>query len=304
MTGRVALVTGGTGFVGSHLVRRLVSENWQVHVIIRPGSDSSELSEQQNQLLLHVHDGSIASMQQITDEAKPDVVFHLASLFLSEHQSQDIEPLVTSNLLFGTQLVEAMSKAGVNRLINTGTSWQHYESRDYSPVNLYAATKQAFEAVSQYYVEARGLRVITLKLYDTYGMDDPRPKLLNLLKSVAETGQRLDMSSGEQLIDLVHINDVVEAYIVAAQRLLSDEVVGCEQYAISSGQSLPLKELVMYIDSILKKKLEINWGGKKYRDREVMEVWSSGPQLPNWVPNITIGEGLVEAFLCNSGMPD
>src|SRR4051812_1833664 len=78
---------------------------------------------------------------------KPDVVFHLASLFVSDHRVQDVQNLVESNLLFGTQLLEAMAQAGVKRIINTGTSWQCPH-----PFNLYAATKQAFESILGYYV--------------------------------------------------------------------------------------------------------------------------------------------------------
>ena len=68
-----------------------------------------------------------------------------------------------------------MKEVGVKILVNTGTSWQHYENKDYSPVNLYAATKQSFEAILQYYVEVASLKAITLKLFETYGLDDPRP---------------------------------------------------------------------------------------------------------------------------------
>ena len=69
---------------------------------------------------------------------------------------------MSSNITFGTQLVEAMVANGCYQFVNTGTSWQHYENDEYNPVNLYAATKQAFEDILRYYVETSALRVITL----------------------------------------------------------------------------------------------------------------------------------------------
>lgn len=78
----------------------------------------------------------------------------------------------------------------------------------------------------QYYIEASGLRVITLKLFDTYGPDDPRPKLMNLIQRMAMDNQPLAMSPGEQQIDLVHVEDVVRAFMVASERLLAGEVTG------------------------------------------------------------------------------
>jgi nucleoside-diphosphate-sugar epimerase len=172
---RVALVTGATGFVGSHLVPRLVRAGWQVHVVSRVNSRVPDAPEF-FQVKMHTHDGTTEGMIRLIGDAKPVVVFHLASLFLSQHEASDVERLVVSNVLFGNQLLEAMKTHGVSHLINTGTSWQHYENKAYSPVNLYAATKQAFESLLQYYVEAHGLRAITLKLSDTYGPHDPRPE--------------------------------------------------------------------------------------------------------------------------------
>ena len=144
-------------------------------------------------------------MINIVNEANPEIVFHLASLFLAQHTLEDIERLVQSNLLFGVQIAEAITLQGVTKLINTGTSWQHYENEDYNPVCLYAATKQAFEDMLKFYVEASKLKVITLKLFDTYGPDDSRPKLFTLLRKVAQEQTELAMSPGEQLIDLVYM---------------------------------------------------------------------------------------------------
>ncbi|MFB1490754.1 MULTISPECIES: NAD-dependent epimerase/dehydratase family protein [unclassified Thiocapsa] len=286
-----ALITGATGFIGRHLTRHLVSADWQVHAIVRPESHRTVLPDTAA-VRLHEHTGSTESMQAIVAEAQPDVVFHLASLFLSDHQPADIGRLVQNNLLFGTQVVEAMTLHGATALVNTGTSWQHYEGRDYSPVNLYAATKQAFEDLLQYYVEARGLRVITLKLYDTYGPDDPRPKLINLLRRVAAENQPLSMSPGEQLLDLVHVDDVTRAFIVAGERLLGGDTAGHERYAVSSGTLLSLKRVVEEYELALGRRLPIDWGGRSYRAREVMAPWI-GAALPGWKPKVTLPQGIV-----------
>lgn len=238
-------------------------------------------------------------MRGIVRNACPDVVFHLASWFLSEHQPKDIERLIESNLLFGTQLVEAITLEGMKYLVNTGTSWQHYENHDYSPVNLYAATKQAFETLLQFYVEARDLRVITLKLFDTYGTDDPRPKLINLLRRVAIEGESLAMSPGEQLVDLVHVDDVVRAFRMAGDRLVAGAVCGHECYAVSSTQPMRLREVVALAEFVLERRLPIDWGGRPYRDREVMRPWS-GNTIPGWKQVIPLRTGL-SACLAASG---
>ncbi len=288
---RAALVTGATGFVGSHLARRLVREGWQVHILSRAGSrlpDAAEFAQVTN----HVHDGSTEGMVRCVAQAQPDVVFHLASLFLSQHTTKDIDALIQSNVLFGNQLLEAMKVNEVNCLINTGTSWQHYNNEDYNPVCLYAATKQAFEALLEYYVQACGIKAITLKLFDTYGPNDPRPKLFHLLNKAATSGVPLDMSAGEQLIDLVHIDDVVEAYLIAAQRLFEGKVFQRETYAVSSGLPLPLKDLVQLYAEVTRQTVNVNWGARPYRYREVMSTWNRGKKLPDWEPKIVLSLGM------------
>jgi len=292
---RVALVTGATGFVGSHLTCLLVRDGWEVHILSRTSSclpDSPEFDH----VVKHVHDGSSSGMVVCVSQAKPDVVFHLASLFLSQHMTKDIDSLVQSNVLFGIQLLEAMKVNEVSLLINTGTSWQHFNNEDYSPVCLYAATKQAFEAILEYYVQACGIKTITLKLYDTYGPGDPRPKLFHLLNKAVASGEALDMSAGEQLIDLVYIDDVVEAYMIAARRLLEGKVTQHERYAVSSGHPLTLKELVQLYAEVTKQTVPVNWGARPYRHREVFVPWDKGLLLPQWSITTNLIDGLAHAF--------
>ena len=298
MSTRNALVTGGTGFVGSNLCRRLFNDGWSVHVIAIQNDNFSQLQDLLDAVTIHVHDGTTESMVNIVTAAKPKVVFHLASLFLSEHVVDDISRLITSNVLFGAQLLEAMTASGISEIVNTGTSWQHYENKPYSPVNLYAATKQAFEDILQYYVEAKHISAITLKLFDTYGPNDPRPKLFHLLNRVATENIPLAMSPGEQLIDLVHIDDVINAFAIAAQHLLRAEVIGHEIYGVSSGNPISLKELVALYEQVVGGKISIEWGGREYRYREVMVPCSDLRTIYGWIPAIDLKNGIHNIASC------
>lgn len=292
ITQKRVLVTGATGFVGSHLAKRLVHDGCSVHLIVRSQSNLQQIKPLLDKVTLHEHDGSTERMHEIMGEVSPSIVFHLASLFLAQHEPANITALVGSNVLFATQLVDAMAARGISYLVNTGTSWQHFENKTYSPVNLYAATKQAFETILQYYVEATTLKVITLKLYDTYGPNDPRHKLFALLCRVAEEQTPLAMSPGEQLVDMVYIDDVVDAFTIAGERLLAGNVNLHESYAVSSGNQIKLKDLVDLYVQVVGQKLPIAWGGRPYRSREVMIPWNGGALLPGWKPGINLEEGI------------
>ncbi len=287
-----ALITGATGFIGVNLIRRLLLEGWHVHIIIRPNTSMAILGNICEQVTVFTHDGSALNMLNIMTEVKPDIVFHLASLFLAAHQTKDIKPLITNNLLLGTQLLDAMAKNDVQYIVNTGTSWQHFNNDNYTPVNLYAATKNAFEMILRFYTSSTSIKAITLKLFDTYGANDPRAKLFSLLQKASKNVQPLAMSPGEQLIDIVYIDDVVDAFVTAADRLLKREANSFEEFSVTSGRPIKLKDLVEIYIQITGEILPLIWGARTYRDREVMVPWNTGQSLPGWHAKVTFENGI------------
>jgi nucleoside-diphosphate-sugar epimerase len=266
-----------------------------VHAVVRPGSAAAGLAGTP-----HTHDGTTEGMLAIVQASRPDVVFHLASLFIAEHRADQVAQLVASNLLLGLQLAEGMGAAGRTLLVNTGTAWQHYENEDYDPVNLYAATKEAYLDLLRFYQEAAGLEVITLELYESYGPRDPRPKLMTALVRAARqatgeggAGARLALTDGTQRLDLVHVRDIARAYARAAERLLRGEVAGSERWAVRSGEPRSVREVVELVGRTAGKPFAAEWGVRPYRAREVMEP-PERPTLPGWRAEIPLEAGIRE----------
>lgn len=287
-----ALVTGASGFVGACLTKHLQAQGWHVHIIARQNSNLDVITDYSNALTVHRIDGSYQSIESVMQQSNPDVVFHLASLFLTQHQASDVSNLYESNLLFPALLLEAMYRCGKRNLINTGTSWQHYQNQDYCPVNLYAATKDAFERLITFYVDAHGFKVKTLQLFDTYGPRDHRKKLFYALRQAARAGEAVNMSPGEQQINLVYGNDVAEAFMLAGLQLLDSTSTCNEVYGVANSESTSLRELVNIYSQITKFKITVNWGALPYRPREVMVPWSNYQAVPLWQPNTSLADGI------------
>lgn len=291
MAGAIAgpvLVSGATGFVGGHLVRQLIGGGIKTGCLVRDSSDVSRLDAAATIL---PHHGATEEMHAIVSRFAPRSVVHLASHFVAEHQPHDVAPLIGANLLFAAQLADAAAAAGVERFVNTGTAWQHYEGAAYNPVSLYAATKQAFDDILRFYRERDGLRVVTLELSDTYGPGDRRRKLLPLLLERVQDRQRLSMSAGEQRISLVFISDVIAAFVRALE-IVGDLPPGEEaRFAVGALEQPRLRDLVALIERTAGVTLDIGWGELPYRRREVMVPWQ-GAALPGWRPEIDLATGI------------
>jgi nucleoside-diphosphate-sugar epimerase len=287
-----ALVTGATGFIGRHLVRHLHDAGWEVAVLLRRESQSTSATAQS-----FLYTGKTAEVMRAIADFQPDTVFHLASLFLAQHTAEQIEPLISSNVLLGTQLLEAMRAAGTHSLVNAGTAWQNFAGDAYLPVNLYAATKQAFEDVLLYYLETGAMRAVTLKLFDSYGPGDTRRKLLRLLLDSLRSGEPLAMSGGEQVLDLVQVDDICRAFLRAAELAADPSQPANAVYAVSGGQRRTLRAVVQTLEQVAGRSLPIIWGARTYREREVMLPWA-GPSVPGWQPCISLESGLRALLDC------
>jgi len=289
------IVTGATGYIGSNLVKKLLEMNMEVHIITRSTSKFDLLNGFKNKLNIFEYNNSIQNIIDYFKQVKADIVFHLAALCIFEHKSEDVNNLIQSNIEFGTNILEAMAKSDTKRIINTGTFCQHYIDENYNPTGLYGATKEAFEKILEYYVEADNISAITLKLFDTYGYNDPRGKVLCLFNKASATNESIDMTLGEQYMDLVYIDDVVNAFICASD-LTNNNLKQHKKYFVKTGKLIKLKDLAKLYENTFNIKLNINWGAREYRKREIMMPYEDGETLPNWKPSLMIEDGLKHLY--------
>lgn len=294
MNAETIIMTGASGFIGSSIAKELIEKKYKVINISREGTNMDNSNLMSDLFENFVYDNNILSLIRLFEDKKPGCVFHLASHFIAEHRTEDITLLIQSNLTFGLHILEAMKKTDVKLFINTGTAWQHFNNEKYNPTCLYAATKQAFENLVEHYVRNEDFRSIHLHLFDTYGENDHRPKLLNVLAQFSKENKLIELTEGEQKLHLVHVKDVCNAYIIAYKLLKSNPSIKNKVYALPSRGAIKLKEILNIFEEETKLKLKVKWGAKPYRNREVMEPWHDFEQLPGWEPIISLKEGLTK----------
>lgn len=280
-------MTGASGYVGGHLVTRLIAQGWQVHALVRPSTTSRPPAA-----IVHVADAG--EIGEVIQAACPDVCFHLAGKVTNGHHPHEVAELIAANVAFGTAVAAAIALTPGRLFVNAGTFWQHKGGASYAPTTLYAAAKEAFRDILAYYASEEGLHVVDLVLFDNYGPSDPRSKLCNLLDQASRTGEPVPLTAGEQLVDLLHVEDVAHAFAHAAcSHPVPDLVTG---YAVQSGAPVSIRSLVADFEQATGRPVPVQWGARSYSGQEMWEPWDVGPGLPGWSPRRTLREGLRDVY--------
>jgi len=220
-------------------------------------------------------------------------VIHLAALARRNHLVTDIVPFLEANILYGTQLLEAMRLCGCRRLVTAESILQFSQDGEHRPVNLYAATKQAFWDLLTYYVDAFGLAATALVLPTIYSEYETIPKLMTDIAAAWRSGDVLKLHTDAVLLDLVHVDDIAGAFVKAfglLEQVGPDKQGSLRRYCVSSGSAVTPLELVALFERIGERKLSLQKvasAGNSRRGRP----WR-GPGLPGWVPQVNLEAGV------------
>ncbi len=300
------LLTGGTGFIGSHLLRALLKKNYSVTLLKRSISDTWRITDCLNSIV-NIDIDAVPSISSIFSNNHFEMVIHLAGAYIKHHTSeQDIDKLNESNLTFPSELLECAVKNGVQYVINTGTFFEYAPSNDkisetstIKPYNYYAATKVAFEKILKDYSIRHDLKAITLKLFSPYGEKDTK-KVIPLIINSLLHNIRLDLKENNQKLSFTYIEDIVAAYLKAITFLQSNSYQQYETFNIGSSKSYSVQEIAeSLIDISNKKNSSVHWPIKSIKNDKHISVMCDSTKAQNilhWKAEVDIREGLKRTF--------
>ena len=292
------IITGGTGFVGANLARRLLHEGHEVDLLVRQGYTSWRLNDISSNLRLHTVDlGDKDSLIRMVGKISPEWIFHLAAYGGTASQN-DCHQMVETNIVGTVNLVEACLNVGFQAFVNTGSSSEYgfkhnapSEADWLEPNSHYAVTKASASLFCRYTAQSQGVHMPTLRLYSVYGPLESPNRLLPKLITLGLEGKLPPLVSPETAHDFVYIADVVDAYILAA-KTLSQEPGAI--YNVGTGVQTTLREVVEVARRVMGITVEPVWGSMPSRrwdtDRWVADNRNIEKAL-GWQPRHTFEEG-------------
>ena len=294
------VVTGASGFLGRHVVEELVKLSFDQVAITRENS-TSKLNDELIKVA-SVHSGSSVEdfKSFFTNISGPVVLVHLAAHYASNHTSGEVSKLIESNIHFPSRLVDALSSTKPGSVvINISTVFQHFESKSYSPISLYAATKESFTRILDFYAESELLNVADITLGDTYGPNDVRGKLIDLLIASVGSSKVLNLGSGRQNMSIMHISDAARgiAELILNYKTIPKREVWRVQMRPTDNVSV--RELIKIIEQISGKKIICTFDPSKDRKRELYSPVKGLNLLPNYSPLIDLETG-ISAMIADS----
>jgi nucleoside-diphosphate-sugar epimerase len=253
LSGNAVLVTGGAGFVGANLVRRLLAEGAHVHVIVRPQTDTWRLDDVRAALRWHAADLTEARrVSEIVRAVRPDVIFHLAK-HRGDPVGMDYSAAYSANVHATLALLEAAHAHGVRRFVHSGSSLEYdltrsplREADPGVPLSVHGVTKAAASILVQHFARRHGLPAVVLRLFTVYGPWEGHSRFVPRGVMAALTSQPLAVTDPRLCLshDWIHVDDVVEACVASVS---APDVAG-EIINIATGTATSNDEVLSAIE--------------------------------------------------------
>jgi nucleoside-diphosphate-sugar epimerase len=274
------LLTGGTGFIGSHLVEALLGADYELVVLKRSFDDTTRIDPFLNRI--KTYDTDKQDFDTIFSQEQIDIVINLVTNF-GRGKANLPSDIAETNIVYGLKLIEAATTNGVKCFFNVDSALK-------PEINLYAFTKRAFrEIIKKSFSEK--IKIMNLRLEQVYGEHDDLFKFIPMAVDKLKRNEDLDMTFGEQQLDLLYIDDCVSAFLFLVDKF-QDYPEQFTSFEIGTGKTIKLKDFIEQIKQELGSTSKINYGAVDYRADEQMLSKADLNTMKGWRPTYDFSDGL------------
>jgi CDP-paratose synthetase len=278
------LLTGATGFLGSHLLRVFLESGYQVTILKRSFSDIWRIKDCLNSI--KSFDIDLTSLERPFEECGQfDCVVHTAVNY--GRKGEKATEVFEDNLSFPVDLLQTANFFNTAIFFNTATILYHY-------LNYYALSKRQFEDWGRIFANQGKIQFVNIKLEHMYGHGDDSSKFTTwIVQSCLKNIEKVELTSGEQKRDFIYIDDVVDAYVLLLEKTRELEN-GFQEFDLGSGRMVSIREFTETVKSLTGNDTEFIFGAKQYRKHELMQSKTDISRLLKlgWKPKYDLVTGL------------
>lgn len=279
------LITGSSGFIGSNILLNILNKH---HIYI---TSRSKISNKLKELKV-IHYKNHLDLNKKLKKIKIDIIIHCGTHYVKNHNVSDINKLTLANIEFGVILLENLKSMGVKKFINFSTVWQNYNGKQDIAYNLYSAFKLSYSKILDYYIgKFSFIRFYNLFISDTYGKNDNRSKIINLIKQNIRNKKKIRIVSKKLSINLLNVKD-----IVAAVRIIVDKNVKPGKYNVTNNKNIKIYNLVKKIKKVKNIKNLIKFENNSFKKDRIFYH----KKLPGWQPRYSSFKDLIRFVLGQS----
>jgi UDP-glucose 4-epimerase len=260
------VVTGGCGFIGATMVRRLLRSGHEVHVLKKKETKTTRLTDVLAGLTLHDEDlRDVRRLQETVSKIRPRGVFHCAAANIQSGVGAGNAPLLETNVIGIANLLTAMAPLEYDFFVNLGSFLEYGEHRSPlrettlpRPANMYAISKLAGTLYAQSIGREEKKPVVTLRLMTPYGPGIQQGRLIYEVLRAALRNEPIRLTAPNVVRDFVFVEDVTSLCLAAAA---SARDLGGEIFNAGTGRSTTLEEVVEIARRVTGSHSAVEWGG-------------------------------------------
>ena len=305
-SGKKVLVTGATGFIGSHLVERLVELGADVRAFVHYNSRSDygllEIVDAKVLASVEIFPGDLKDPDGVRRAVRgSEMVFHLGALIAIPYSYRNPFDFVQTNIAGTANVLNAALEYGVERLVHTSTS-ETYGTAQYQPIDEahplvgqspYSASKIGADKLAESYFLSFDMPVATIRPFNTYGPRQSARAVIPTIITQALAGGKLKLGSTTPKRDFNYVGDTVSGFLAVAS---SPKAIG-EVINIGSGRTVSIAEVIEEVGAIVGRPLEIETDAARIRPEKsevglLLADTRKAAQLLRWKPEVRLSEGL------------
>jgi nucleoside-diphosphate-sugar epimerase len=251
------LITGSTGFIGSHIKEYLLKKNYLVIDILRKKNKKKIKKIYKNYKPIFYN--NIYDLEKKIKKIQYNIIINCATFYSKNYDCKTVLELIKTNILFSTLIIIGNQK-NLKKVINFDTMMQHSIDENFNPMNVYAITKFAHKNISKFIISKnKNIKFYNFKLYETFGLNDKRNKLIPSIIKNYKKNKFTNIVSNNLEMNFTDINNIIQII----EKILNKNLYTPKEYILKNYKSINIRELINECNQKLKKKIKVKYLSSK-----------------------------------------